>query len=166
MLINKSKKQYLKYILSFLCLITILFWPESFQYIDDQSLINDEYNAIIQKYQFIKKGEQSELKELFLAVINDRLKCYFNTSDYSLRLQNCRKEYAYQILRTARENLKSSPSLGEFMLCIQDCPLSYSFCNGEESSGTSTQDCREIEALCIERCLDAFWRGNSLSDTQ
>ncbi|MBF0469266.1 MAG: hypothetical protein HQK61_10355 [Desulfamplus sp.] len=161
---KKNKKRYLRYLVFLISFILVVLSPGSMGYYD-KSLISIEYDAIVEKYKLIKQGEQSELKDLLIAVVDNRLKCYFETPNYMLRLENCRKKYEYEILRTARENLKSAPSLGYFMLCVQDCPLSYSFCNGEDFSDHETdQDCKEIEVLCIEKCLDTFWRGNSLSD--
>jgi len=161
---NKYKKEYLKYIVAIFSLGTILLWPVSIDHINGDSLTSLQYDEIVKRYQSVKRGEQSELEELLISIIDDRLKCYEETSDYALRLSQCRKKYQYQILRAARENLKSSPSLGEFMICTQDCPLAYSFCNGEELSGQDQEDCRQIEALCIEVCLDSFWRGNSITN--
>ncbi|MBF0378198.1 MAG: hypothetical protein HQK72_12060 [Desulfamplus sp.] len=129
------------------------------------NLLNAQYDQIIQNYELTKETEQSDLKPILLKIVNNRLKCYSDTSEYSLRLSNCRKKYQYELLRAARENLKSSPSLGEFMLCTQNCPLAYSFCNGEELTENESQNCQEIEVLCVERCLDAFWRGNGFSNT-
>lgn len=160
-----NKKKILKYTSVTLFFCTVLFWSKIIDQNDNNSLIAMQYDDIIQQYEFVKTAEQSDLKDVFLEIIDRRLKCYSDTSDYSLRLSTCRKDYDYEILIAARENLKSSPSLGEFMLCTQNCPLSYSFCNGEELSEGESKDCREIEVLCIETCLNAFWRGNSLSDT-
>ncbi len=161
MKINKIK--YLEYILAILFFITILFWAKTIDQ-TKKSLIAIQYDDIVYQYEVIKTAEQSDLKSVFIKIINKRLKCYADTSDYSLRLSTCRKTYEYDILRAARDNLKSSPSLGDFMLCTQNCPLSYSFCNGEEFSEGESQDCRDIESLCIETCLNEFWRGNDLNE--
>ncbi len=125
----------------------------------DNDIISGQYAFMVQEYNEIKKAEHSELKPLLLEIIDNRLQCYSKTSSYSLRLKNCRKEYIYQMLRTAREQIKAAPNVGEFVLCIRDCPLAFSFCNAEETMAYSEIDCREIEALCIETCLDNSWRG-------
>ncbi|MBF0241678.1 MAG: hypothetical protein HQK64_04280 [Desulfamplus sp.] len=165
MKIDKNKfNKLLKYTLVVLPFCAILLLPRTTGESHKISLIAMQYDELVEKYEVVKQAEQSDLKKIFIKIINTRLKCYSETSDYSLRLSECRKNYQYAILRAARENLKSSPSLGDFMLCTQDCPLAYSFCNGEELSEGESKDCREVETLCIELCLDAFWRGNSLSN--
>ncbi|WP_139786636.1 hypothetical protein [Desulfamplus magnetovallimortis] len=122
------------------------------------------YGAIIETYNMIKASEASDLKDLWLELIDERIKCYSETSDYSLRLNNCRKYYIFKILITAREQIKSAPSIGAFMRCVRDCPLAFSLCNGELAVEAIEADCRDIEALCVEVCLDKYWRGNTLED--
>lgn len=160
-----NKVNFFKYIVFIVILGTILFWAYPAGKESNDHLTSSQYDAIVHQYEAIKRAEQSNLQDILLQIVNVRLKCYLNTSEYSLRLSECRKQYEYDILRAARENLKSSPSLGEFMLCIQNCPLAYSFCNGEELVEGKSIDCRNIEILCIENCLDMFWRGSSLSES-
>ncbi|MBF0228046.1 MAG: hypothetical protein HQK63_00395 [Desulfamplus sp.] len=160
-----DKQKSLKYILALLVFITIVFWAQPMGQNSRSKSLNAQYDKILHNYELTKKMEQSDLKPIFLKIVNMRLKCYSDTSDYLLRLSNCRKQYQYELLRAARENLKSSPSLGEFMLCIQNCPLAYSFCNGEELTENESQNCQETEVLCVEGCLDAFWRGRGFNNT-
>ncbi|MBF0574045.1 MAG: hypothetical protein HQK69_09855 [Desulfamplus sp.] len=161
-----DKQKSLKYILAMLTFVTILFWTRPIGQNSRSNEINSQYDQIIHNYELTKDTEQSDLKPILLKIIDKRLKCYENIADYSLRLSTCRKQYQYELLRAARDNLKSSPSLGDFMLCTENCPLAYSFCNGEDMTPEEdSQKCQEIEVLCVERCLDAFWRGNGFSDT-
>ncbi|MBF0302226.1 MAG: hypothetical protein HQK73_04235 [Desulfamplus sp.] len=159
-----NKIKFLNYVFLILLFATVFFYPKTLWQNSKVSSTSAQYEQLVQQYEVIKQTELSDLQDILIEIINARLKCYTDTSDYSLRLSECRKKYQYAILRAARENLKSSPSLGEFLLCIQNCPLSYSFCNGEELSEGNSKNCRNIEVLCIERCLDDFWRGNSLND--
>lgn len=131
---------------------------------NDENIEFDAFRKIVKRYGEIKKAEQSELKPFWIEIINKRIQCYSSTLDYRLRLQNCRKEYMYEILITAREETKSTPSLGEFMWCVRDCPLAFSLCKGEEYLEYSGIECVEVESLCIEKCLDDYWRGRYLDE--
>ncbi len=165
LLMKINNKKTFKYIFTIFAFVVIFIWAKPTGQHSSEDSIATQYDQIVYQYEMIKKAEQSDLKEVFLDIVKNRLKCYSANSDYSVRLSTCRKAYQYALLRAARENIKSSPSLGDFMLCIQNCPLAYSFCNGEELSEGQSKDCLQIEILCIESCLDKFWRGNSLSDT-
>lgn len=160
-MINKLLK-YLGYIF-FFCVISLLL-PSSMNY-KYERLHLSPYGRFIAQYERITTdGEHSDLKPYLFEIVSERLKCYSKTSDYNQRLQKCRKEYMYKALRTAREQIKAAPSLGEFVTCVRDCPLSFSLCKGKEASGYTDSDCKDVEILCIETCLDDYWRGNQLSD--
>ncbi|MBF0200247.1 MAG: hypothetical protein HQK66_02850 [Desulfamplus sp.] len=144
-----------------LLLLCIIFWPTV---VDIETSATSSYESIIAHYNRIKQGEHSELKPFLEEVVRDRIFCYSSTSEYSLRLLNCRKEYIYRLLRTAREKIKSAPSLGKFILCIRDCPLSFSLCKGEEYLEATGIECEDMEILCIENCFDRYWRGSRLEE--
>lgn len=158
---KKSTKKYYKISIYFLFLTLILIcWPEPAGQVGNISMPG--YIAIVKHYNQVKQEETSELNDLLIKIVEDRLQCYSEVSDYTLRLQKCRKEYTYNILRTAREQIKSAPSVGYFMRCIQECPITFSICSGEDNYSIDDRDCVEMEVLCIESCLDKFWRGTSL----
>ena len=155
--------KFFKYLCIPLICILILCLPRFLENLEhgDQSK-SDAYVSLIDMYSAIKTKEQSELKPLLIEIIDKRLQCYSEKADFRMRLKNCRKTYMHQVLRTAREEIKSAPSLGEFMLCIINCPFVFSMCKGEENGSHENVDCRDIECLCIEDCLDRFWSGNNL----
>ncbi len=121
----------------------------------------DFYKQMVGGYEMIQGIELSELEGEFKTVVRSRNDCYEGLSDLSLRLTKCRKRYLSDILALARQNIKSSPSLGRFMLCIRECPLAYSMCRGEESiEANNDSECIVREVQCIEVCLDYYWRGS------
>ncbi len=120
----------------------------------------DFYEQMVGGYEMIKGVELSELEGKLKAVAVARNDCYEGLSNLSLRLTKCRKHYSFDILELARQNIKSSPSLGKFMLCVRECPLAYSMCRGDESiEANDDSECYVKEVQCIEACLDLYWRG-------
>ena len=120
----------------------------------------DFYEQMVKGYEMIQDVELSELEDELKAVATARNDCYGGLSKISSRLKTCRKSYLSDILALARQNIKSAPDLGKFILCIQDCPLAYSMCQGEEFNETDDDsECIVKEVQCIESCLDRYWRG-------
>ena len=120
----------------------------------------DFYNLITKEYKSIQKVEFSELETELEALVKKRNDCYGSHSELSSRLSDCRKHYLSDILALARQNIKSAPSLGKFMLCVRECPLTYSMCRGAESDEANPDvECSIKEVQCIEACLDLYWRG-------
>ncbi len=120
----------------------------------------DFYERMVMGYEMIQGVELSELERELKAEVNARNDCYEGLSNLSMRLKICRKQYLTDILVLARKNIKSSPSMGKFVLCVQECPLAYSMCRGEESNEANDgSECAVKEVQCIEACLDRYWRG-------
>ncbi len=120
----------------------------------------DFYRQMVTGYEAIQKVELSELETELKAVVKRRNDCYGNLSNFSSRLTVCRKHYLSDILALARKNIKSSPSLGKFMLCVRECPLVYAMCEGAGlNEGDIDLECTVEEIQCIESCLDKYWRG-------
>lgn len=120
----------------------------------------DFYEDMVKGYEAIQKVELSELETELKAVVKRRNDCYGSLSNISSRLTICRKRYLYDILSLARQNIKSSPTLGKFMLCVRECPLAYSMCEGTEHKEVDiNSECTVEEVKCIESCLDLYWRG-------
>ena len=118
------------------------------------------YDRMVLGYEAIQGIELSELEDEFVTVVAARNDCYRGLSNLSARLSVCRKSYLTDILALARQNIKSSPSMGKFLLCVQECPLSYSMCRGTVTDQTSADEtCTLKEVRCIEGCLDLYWRG-------
>ena len=119
----------------------------------------DFYGLILEHYETISETRLSELEEVLVETVNARVDCYGELS-YDKKLLECRKQYMRTVLEIARQNIKSSPSLGEFMLCVRDCPLTHALCRGTDWNWASDpSECIETEARCLEWCLDAYWRG-------
>tara|TARA_B100000614_G_scaffold259483_1_gene284175 strand:- start:276 stop:797 length:522 start_codon:yes stop_codon:yes gene_type:complete len=119
------------------------------------------YDQMVLGYEMIQDIELSELEDEFQTVVSERNDCYRGLSNLSARLSVCRKQYLTDILALARQNIKSSPSMGKFLLCVQECPLSYSMCRGTVTDEVDPDaDCTLNEVKCIEGCLDLYWRGN------
>lgn len=123
------------------------------------------YESMVERFETVRQVEFSELDGLLEKVVKDRFDCYATIAGYEKRLLKCRKQYMNKILEIARNNIKSSPSLGEYMLCVRDCPLAYSMCRGvDEDDVYDPMECIEVEIQCVEWCLDTFWRGDGLKE--
>jgi len=115
----------------------------------------------LEKYELVKKTELTrELRYRTLGIVKDRKNCFSTQITYSERNNTCKREYTYQIVQLAREKIRSAPMRGLFIRCIRECPIAGSLCSGED--GTSEQQCIQMEAQCIEYCLDEFWRGGNI----
>ncbi len=124
-----------------------------------------QYEKMVARYETVRKTELSEFEGLLEKVAKERFACYADISAYDKRLVNCRKQYMNDILEIARQNIKSAPSLGEFMLCVRDCPLAYSMCRGVDTDGDyEPSECIEAEVQCVEWCLDTYWRGDGMNE--
>lgn len=122
----------------------------------------DFYEDMVMGYEAIEEVELSELEGELKEVVKRRNDCYGNISNLSPRLSICRKHYLSEILALARQNIKSAPDLGKFMLCVRECPLAYSMCAGTEIEEINiNSECTIKEIQCIELCLDRYWRGTN-----
>lgn len=117
------------------------------------------YAYVVGEYTRIRGTRLStELYPELVALIEDRQRCYVEKQGYSDRIDACRRDYLNRILETARVNIKAAPLLGNFIICIRDCPISHAICAGERSEHPELP-CTDVEAQCIEYCLDLYWRG-------
>ena len=158
--------------LSFLFLVVIFSLLYLLHYRNDDI---DNYNkkaieVTLEKYEAIKKIEISDhLNGNLVEIIKGRKECFLSQIPYFSRNKKCNKDYINKIFELARDDIKSAPSdrdyiqsepmLGLFVRCLQECPIYGSLCNGEE--GSSEQECIDMEARCIEYCLDENWRGGN-----
>lgn len=149
-------------ITSFLFLAAIFFILYEYFY-DNQNQSDYNKRAIknsLEKYELIKKTELSEeLYDQILEIIRNRNDCFSSRFSYSERKDKCNREYTNKIIRLIRAKIKSAPMPGLFIRCIKECPIAGSLCNGEE--GRNELECLEMEARCIEYCLDEYWRGGN-----
>lgn len=121
----------------------------------------DFYWDVVWYYGMIQKVELSELEGELKAIVMRRNSCYEGLSNPTSRLKTCRKRYLNDILDLARNNIKSAPSMGKFILSVRECPLAYSMCQGTEPEETDANlVCTVREIQCIEACLDTYWRGS------
>ena len=91
--------------------------------------------------------------------IQRRLKCYEENHDYGQRIQICNNKYVKNIVHNARKAVHSRPSLGEFVLHINLCPILYNICMGQ--TAYDKERCIQFERQCIDYTLDIFWRGSA-----
>ena len=91
--------------------------------------------------------------------IQNRLKCYEENHDYGQRIQICNNKYVKSLVRHARKGIHSRPSLGEFVLNVDMCPILYNICMGQTED--DKERCILFERQCIDYTLDMFWRGSA-----
>lgn len=91
--------------------------------------------------------------------IQNRLKCYEENHDYWQRIQICNNKYVKSLVRHARKGIHSRPSLGEFVLNVDMCPILYNICMGQTED--DKERCILFERQCIDYTLDMFWRGSA-----
>ncbi len=125
-------------------------------------------------YESVEKVHPSSLSPRLTELARKRADC-FGASPMARFDGLCHSEYLRDILRVGREEIESAPRLGDFLVQVDSCPIVYSVCMGEKSA----QDCREsegervceyaeenmsncaaMEARCIDRILDIYWRGS------
>lgn len=152
-------------LLFFLCLGIIFFLVYGYHYTTNKQE-NYDKNAINQALEHYKQIQTTilsdELHSELLRIIKARKECFSTQKSYDARSVTCKREYVNDLVRLARDKIKSAPLRGLFIRGIRECPIAGSLCNGEE--GTQELECMETEARCIEFCLDAYWRGGSFPD--
>jgi len=117
------------------------------------------YHQLTNFYEQVRETPlSSSLKADLKRIVESRLACYLDEQGYDGRLQECRDNYLTDTIAMARQKVPAAPMLGNFILCIRDCPISHAICAGEHSYNNGV-DCTAIESQCIERCLDLYWRG-------
>ena len=94
-----------------------------------------------------------------MQTIQNRLKCYEENHDYGQRIQICNNKYVKSLVRHARKGIHSRPSLGEFVLNVDMCPILYNICMGQTED--DKERCILFERQCIDYTLDMFWRGSA-----
>lgn len=117
------------------------------------------YHQLATFYEQVRETPlSSALKADLEKIVEARLDCYLDEQGYDGRLQECRNNYLTATIAMARQKVPAAPLLGNFILCIQDCPISHAICAGEHSYNNGV-DCVAIESRCLEHCLDLYWRG-------
>jgi len=91
--------------------------------------------------------------------IRNRLKCYEEKHEYLGRIQICNNAYVKRIVDLARRSVHSRPSIGEFVLNVDMCPIVYNLCMGQTER--NRERCILFERQCIDYTLDVFWRGSA-----
>ncbi|MCP4021584.1 MAG: hypothetical protein GY729_07065 [Desulfobacteraceae bacterium] len=147
-------------LISFVCLLVFLHMQTN----QNQTNYNKKnVELILERYEEVKQTDLSnELHAKIFDIVQTRRDCFASQVTYDARNNTCRKEYTLSIFQLARENIKSAPMLGLFIRCIRECPIAGSLCTGEE--GTNEDQCIDMEARCIEFCLDKYWRGGEYAD--
>ncbi len=132
------------------------------------------HDELRRDYEDVEKVYPSSLSPRLIELAQKRVDC-FGASPMERFNGACRSDYLNSILQVGREEIKSAPRLGDFLANVDNCPVMYSVCMGEKSE----QDCRVIdgenvceyaednvlncaamEARCIDKVLDTFWRGS------
>ena len=107
--------------------------PEGLSYsnVREAREVARERGFTLVEYPFLDKAE-SMPSEVNAAentqTIQNRLKCYEENHDYGQRIQICNNKYVKSLVRHARKGIHSRPSLGEFVLNVDMCPILYNIC--------------------------------------
>ena len=116
-------------------------------------LVRDLYNNVRDTLPSEVNAEENTL------TIQNRLRCYEENHDYGQRIQICNNKYVKSIVQHARKAVHSRPSLGEFVLNVDLCPILYNICMGQTEDDKDR--CIRFERQCIDYTLDMFWRGSA-----
>lgn len=152
-------------LLSLVCLGIIFFLVYGYHYSTNKQENYDKkaIKKALEQYEQIRKTILShELHFELLKIIKARKECFSTQKSWDARSVSCKRKYVNDIVLLARDKIKSAPMRGLFIRSIRECPIAGSLCKGEE--GTQELECMEMEARCIEYCLDAYWRGGSFPD--
>ena len=114
-------------------------------------------DMVVQAYQKIARVQPSKVgSEGFTQIIRRRLTCYERTATPLERFRVCSTPYVDEIIRNARQYVKSKPDLGRFIRRVRFCPIIHSMCIGEHQE---PEHCILMERQCIDSELDRYWRG-------
>ena len=121
---------------------------------------NSNIQLVRQLYNNVRDTMPSEVNAVEnTQAIQNRLKCYEENHDYGQRIQICNNKYVKSLVRHARKGIHSRPSLGEFVLNVDMCPILYNICMGQTED--DKERCILFERQCIDYTLDMFWRGSA-----
>jgi hypothetical protein len=112
---------------------------------------------VVWAYEWIARVQPSKVgSEGFAQIIRNRLTCYARSATPLERFRVCSTPYVDEIIRNARQYVKSKPDIGRFIWRVQFCPIIHSMCIGEHHG---LEDCILMERQCIDAVLDLYWRG-------
>ena len=121
---------------------------------------NSNLQLVRELYENVRNTLPSEVNaQQNTQAIRNRLACYEENHEYGKRIQICNNKYAKNIIQAARKAIHSRPSLGEFALNINMCPILYNICMGNTEG--NKERCILFERQCIDYTLDIFWRGSA-----
>lgn len=157
------EKNPMLFLLISLGIIFVLIYLGHYSHDDQENYDKRAIEKSIEQYEQSKLTVLSEeLHSDLIRIIEARKECFSSQKSYDGRSATCKRAYVNEIVRLARNKIKSAPMRGLFIRAIRECPIAGSLCNGEY--GMQEIECIEMEARCIEYCLDQYWRGGSFPD--
>ncbi len=137
-------------------LFGLLLWktmPETIQDVSDVQMLRHLYTAVNDtRPSSVNAGEN-------VAIIQDRLACYRQRSDYKWRYDICTTRYIEALVAQGRATLQSRPDVGNFVTLVALCPVMYNMCR-LSARGATAERCVQFERQCIDYAFDFSWRGS------
>ncbi len=113
---------------------------------------------LVAMYHEVKEAPLTQVSESCTPIIKKRLQCYGEANLGGMELKYCTQDYAFAIMRQAKEAHSSLPNKAPFLQCVSLCPIMHNMCMGENPEMLH-KACIETERRCVEYCLNQHWRG-------
>jgi hypothetical protein len=156
-------KKYFNFLLAIITLAIVLIIILMFIPVNYTKVKNENYYGYLEDlYTEVENAKLSNDNSKDIdEIIERRLACYASSISYRKRIAECNPQYIADLVSFARENVRSNPLLGNFVINSGSCPVMFNVCRGTENK--STEECIKIENQCIELMMDKYWRGSNSS---